>query len=337
MRILRILFIRVVSFATILLLILAAAHAGCIYPEKLAHGLEQADVTYYSGDQDAGGLAHIHYWTIDATTLSGREQMKATRIQANWLHSTLFQPNQVIPGYEATGVLDVQGRRQWITLKLPDDWNGRLVVCGTPGLRNEYANEATLVPWLLESGYAVISGNKGLESSWISMLSGAHPSQHWGQMMHDLARWARGRLVATTYRRVPRISAVGFSNGGYQVRRALEIDNNRPWWRRLFHGGLDWSGTYFADIRVLDTNYDSYQYVPGYESWRGVGYHNLISYVYRAELLGHDMDQAKAYSCFSDPDTPDAYPPLYNWLETAVDGGWTPESVRFALVNANTG
>jgi hypothetical protein len=204
---------------------------------------------------------------------------------------------------------------------------------------------------------------------------------------------------------------VGLSNGGYQVRRALEIDNDRPLWCRLFHGGLDWSGTYFADRIVLDTNndgevtvgeyaaattlishpdaacltmgwayasdtlttpeqysqfprypdariamlaagyneksdifwgfyntnFDRYQYVSGLEPWRGVGYHNLISYVYRAELLGHDMAQAEAYSCFSNPDYPDQHPPLYNWLKTAVDGGWTPEGVQYALANANTG
>lgn len=388
---------------------MTAAHA-CTYPERLARGLEQADVVYYSGDGVAGGLAHINYWTIDPATLPEREQQKVARIKANQLHSSLFQPYQIISGHEVTGILDVQGRRQWISLKLPDDWNGKLVVLGTPGLRNEFANEAIFVPWLLELGYAVIAGNKGLESSWVSMLSGTHPSQHWGQMMHDLARWARIRLIASTYRWVHRIYAAGLSNGGYQVRRALEIDNARSRWRRLFHGGLDWSGTYFADEKVLDTNkngevsleeyaaattlishtdtacqamgwayspdtlttpeeyaksprypdahkamlgagynalsdifwgfyntnYDAYKAIPGFAAWQGVGYHNLISYVYRAELLGHDAAQAQAYSCFYDPGQPDQHPPLYDWLETVADGGWTPESVEYALANANT-
>ncbi|MBT8340639.1 MAG: tannase/feruloyl esterase family alpha/beta hydrolase [Desulfatitalea sp.] len=400
--------ISVIGFSAVFLFGVAAAHA-CRHPQRLSRGLDQADVVYYPVHGDAGGLAHINYWTMDPATLAEREQLKARRIRSNPLHSSLFHPHQVISGYEATGILNVQGRRQWITLKLPDDWNGKLVVCGTPGLGNEYANETILAPWLLASGYAVVSGNKGLESSWVSMLSGTHPTRHWGRMMHDMAKWARYRLTVATYRRVKRIYAAGLSNGGYQVRRALEIDNSLPRWRRVFHGGLDWSGTYFPDARVLDanrdgtvdikeyhaartlvghmdvacrtmkwaydpetlttpaqyaetprypdahgpmtaagfnsasdifwgyynTNYDNYK-DQGLPQWRGVGYFNLISHVYRAELLGHDLEQSAAYSCFHDPNRPEAPPALYQWLENARYGGWTAESIQWALANANT-
>lgn len=383
---------------------------ACEHPDRLGRGLEEPDVVYYPGDGPAGGLAHIHYWTIDPETLTGRERQKAQKIQPNRLHSALFQPTQVIPGHEATGILDRDGRRQWITLKLPDRWNGRLVVCGTPGLRNEYANEAIFIPWLLEQGYAVISGNKGLESSWVSMLTGTHPSQHWGRMMQDMARWARIRLFTATWRWPRKVYAVGLSNGGYQTRRALEIDAELPFWKRIFDGGMDWSGTYFADARVLDTNEDgevdvaeyfsantllghmdsatltmgwayspdtlttpaqyamtprypaarydmeeagfnpesdifwgyyntNYDFYKGYglPQWQGVGYANLTSYVYRAELLGHDMAGSAAYSCFYDPAKPGQRPPLYEWLENADQGGWTRESIEWALANANTG
>ncbi|NNG01262.1 MAG: tannase/feruloyl esterase family alpha/beta hydrolase [Desulfobacteraceae bacterium] len=383
---------------------------ACKNPNHLVRGLMESDVIYYSGDDESGGLAHINYWTIDPNTLPDREKQKARRIQANRLHSTLYQPHQVISGYESTGILDVEGRKQWITLKLPDHWNGKLVVCGTPGLRNEYANEAMLVPWLLADGYAVVSGNKGLDGGMATMLSGTHPSRHWGRMMHDMARWAKHRLIRATHRWVHRVYAVGLSNGGYQVRRALEIDNDHPRRHRMFHGGLDWSGTYFADRKTLDTdrdgevsmeeyaaadtlvkhmdtatlnmgwayspdtlttpaqyeqyprypsvrpvmqdvgfndnsdifwgfyntNYDAYKNVPGYEHWKGVGYQNLISYVYRAELLGDDAVESAVYSCFADPGQPDLRPPLYDWLEYAVDGGWTDEGVASALANANT-
>jgi hypothetical protein len=377
--------------------------------DRLMQGLEEPDVTYYSGYGQAGGLAHIRYWNIDPTTLSDREKQKAQRIQANHLHSSLFQPTQVIPGHEVSGILNRNNRRQWITLKLPDGWNGDLVVCGTPGLRNEYANEAIFVPWLLKRGYAVISGNKGLDSSWVSMLSGTHPTQHWGRMMHDMARWAKIRLLITTWRWPHRTYAVGLSNGGYQVRRALEIDAKSPRRRRHFDGGLDWSGTYFPDARTLDANHDGtvdlseygasktlvghmdtatlamgwayaddtlttptqYAMTPrfpqahadmetaGFNSasdifwgyyntnydefkdhgllqWRGVGYANLTSFVYRAELLGHGMSQSAAYSCFSDPANPGEPPPIYGWLEDANNGGWTQESIHWALRNANT-
>lgn len=379
-------------------------------PNILGHGLEEADVIYYPGDGPAGGLAHVDYWTIDDTSmLSDREKLKVDRIKANQLHSALFQPYQVVAGYEAHGILDVEGRRQWVTFKLPDQWNRKLIVCGTPGLRNEYANEATFAPWLLEMGYAVVSGNKGLDSSWVNMLSGTHPSQHWGRMMHDLARWAKYRIILATHRRVKRVYAVGLSNGGYQVRRALELDNCRPRRRRMFDGGLDWSGTYFAPKEILDrdkdgevsvqeyasaktlvshmdtacltmgwaydddtlttpeqyrldprypaarkamleagfnhgsdifwgfynTNYDVYKDL-NLPQWQGVGYFNLVSYVYRADLLGHDSAQSAAYSCFYDPDQEGQRPPLYDWLKNAVDGGWTEEGVQYALANGNT-
>lgn len=379
------------------------------YPEWLSLGLEEPFVMYYSGEGEAGGLAHINYWSIDPETLPEREKLKAQRIQLNRLHSNLFQPTQVVSGYEATGILERNGRRQWITLKLPDEWNGNLVVCGTPSTRNEYANEAIFTPWLLEAGYAVISGNKGLDSGWVSLFSGTHPSQHWGQMMHDMAKWARMRLLISTWRWPQRIYAVGLSNGGYQVRRALEIDKQHRRWRRIFDGGLDWSGTYFADARVLDTDRDGtvsvseyysakslvghmdvasltmgWAYTPGtlttpeeyaetprfpaaqddmiaagfntesdifwgyyninsdyykdygLPQWQGVGYYNLSAYIFRADLLGHDLQQSAGYSCFYDPAKPNDPPPLYDWLQNAVNGGWTEESVQWALANANT-
>jgi hypothetical protein len=50
--------------------------------------------------------------------------------------------------------------------------------------------------------------------------------------------------------------AMGLSNGGYQVRRALEIDHKRvlKGRKRLFDGGVDWSGAYWPDARVMDAD-----------------------------------------------------------------------------------
>jgi hypothetical protein len=228
-------------------------------------------------------------------------------------------------------------------------------------------------------------------------------------MMHDMAHWAKIRLLIATWRQPQRTYAVGLSNGGYQVRRALEMDAKAPPRRRNFDGGLDWSGTYFPDTRILDadrdgtvdlseyanaetlvghmdtatltmgwayaddtlttpdqyvktprypkahadmeaagfnsasdifwgyynTNYDMFKGL-GLPQWQGVGYANLTSYLYRAELLGHGMSESAAYSCFYDPANPDKPPPIYEWLENASNSGWTPESIQWALLNANT-
>jgi hypothetical protein len=83
-----------------------------------------------------------------------------------------------------------------------------------------------------------------------------------------------------------------------------------------------------------NTNYDVYKDY-GLPQWQGVGYFNLVSYVYRAELFGHDLVQSAGYSCFYDVDNP-GRPPLYDWLNTVDQGGWTRESIHWALANANT-
>jgi hypothetical protein len=232
-------------------------------------------------------------------------------------------------------------------------------------------------------------------------------------MMIDLAEVARELLLEQTGHRPSLTYAMGLSNGGYQTRRALEIDHERA--RRgdirLFDGGVDWSGPYWPDRRILSANcggkvsvreyaaadslvgsidratlamgwcysqdtlatpkeyaksprfptayipmvgtgfspesalcwgfyntaFDGFQTVPGFECFRGVGFYNLISHAYRADLRGDDKAASTMYSCYWDPNHADLQPPLYGWLRNAENGGWDEKSVRFALENANTG
>jgi hypothetical protein len=408
-----------VSFLASLLLFSPMLFAGG--PHKCHHeikGLTEMYIHAYAGGDD-GGLAHITYWGIGAgdpyfDNLPPEEQAKAGKINANVIHADAFQPtNAGIAGTEVTGLLKRGRRVQRITFRLPVEWNGKLVVGGTPGLRNEYANEAALVPWLLEAGYAYIAGDKGIPGGAGDMISGRHPTQYWGDMMIDLALLGQSLLRKLDGKKPDLTYAMGLSNGGYQTRRALEIDHKRvlKGRTRLFDGGVDWSGAYWPDARVMDadgngrvsvyeyaaadtlvgsidkgtlamgwfyssdtlategeynlnppfpgaylpmvnagfspesalywgyydTNFDGFQYVPGFEIFRGVGYYNLVSYVYRADLRGDDAVTSAAYSCYSDPANPDTPPPIYDWLSGAENGGWNRESVRYALKNANTG
>ncbi len=383
------------------------------------HGLTKINVHDYAGGED-GGLAHVTYWGLPAADpgyfemLPPGEQAKVLKINVNPIHAKVFDPtNTDITGMEVTGLLKRDRRAQRITFRLPDGWNGKLVVAGTPGLRNEYANEAVWVPWLLEQGFACIAGDKGIPGGAADMISGKHPTQHWGSMMIDLADWATRYIKQATGVWPTRTYAVGLSNGGYQTRRALEIDHRRVGRgkHRLFDGGVDWSGAYWPDRRVMDadgsgkvsvqayaavdslvgtidkgtlamgwfyapdtlstlteyaknprfpaayhpmveagfspesalfwgyynTNFDPLQHVPGFEAFRGTGYYNLISYVYRADLRGDDGVTSAAYSCYSDPDNPDEPPPIYEWLANAPNGGWNEAAVRYALKNANSG
>src|SRR5437868_4133095 len=47
-------------------------------------------------------------------------------------------------------------------LRLPADWNGRLVVAGASGTRSEYNGDFAWSDYVLQEGYAYASQNKGV-------------------------------------------------------------------------------------------------------------------------------------------------------------------------------
>lgn len=46
-------------------------------------------------------------------------------------------------------------------LRIPDDWNGGLVVTGAPGTRSEYASDFLISDSVVAQGYAYVSTDKG--------------------------------------------------------------------------------------------------------------------------------------------------------------------------------
>lgn len=390
--------------------------------DALQLGLDGAARVDYVGGGD-GGIEHSTYWAIVKDSdpyqaLPPAEQKKVDAMKASVLHSAKRVPTSETPGVEVTGALTVQDdqlvRTQELVLAVPSDYNGRLVVLGTPGTRDQWSSHGVLLAWLVSRGYAVVVGNKGMTNGGVdgnaTMFNKQHPSRHWGAMLLDLGQWAGARLTAAYGEAPVAVYAAGLSNGGYQVRRALELDRLRVLQGEpaLFAGGLDWSGVYWPDARVLDEDADQvvtpaelaagdhlirtneaaaltmrWAYDPqtqtkpaefakippypdaqlgmqaagfdpasapiwgayntafdylksfGLPQFKGVGYYNFTGYVFRAELMGHDANEAAAYSCYTGMnDTP---PPQYAWLAAAVDGGFTPEHVPWALANATTG
>ena len=150
-------------------------------------------------------------------------------------------------------------------LRLPDSWNGSLVVAGASGTRSEFNGDWAWSDYVLEKGYAYASQNKGilnlkllfpppsatpvtplscrlnpLSPVWVEFYDNAlnKPFTEWQTRILQAARTAREGLKAQ-YNRYPRHTyAVGTSNGGYQVRRAVEEAPD------LFDGGVDWEGTF---------------------------------------------------------------------------------------------
>ncbi|WP_285752312.1 3-hydroxybutyrate oligomer hydrolase family protein [Lentzea sp. NBRC 105346] len=120
-------------------------------------------------------------------------------------------------------------------LRLPDRWNGGLVVTGSPGVREQYANDRAIGDWVLARGYAFAATDKG--NTGVRFYRDGAAIEEWNRRLTQLTIAAKA-VVAQRYGRPPhRTIATGLSNGGYLVRWQLE---NRPW---LYDGGVDWEGT----------------------------------------------------------------------------------------------
>ncbi|WP_435866145.1 tannase/feruloyl esterase family alpha/beta hydrolase [Streptomyces xinghaiensis] len=123
-------------------------------------------------------------------------------------------------------------------IRLPERWNGGLVVTGAPGLRKQYSLDPLISDWVIDRGYAFASTDKG-NSGPDFYTDGVRPGDavaEWNDRTTELTRAAR-TVVKQAYGRAPRRTYMtGISNGGYLTRWQLE---NHP---GLYDAGLDWEG-----------------------------------------------------------------------------------------------
>ncbi|MFI5712856.1 tannase/feruloyl esterase family alpha/beta hydrolase [Kribbella sp. NPDC051620] len=166
---------------------------------------------------------------------------------AGLTHAGLPQQSGV-PGVQVDGYFPDSSRTNtnhgWnhdsqFVIRLPDDWNGGLVVAGSPGVRAQYANDRAISDWVLAKGYAYAATDKG--NTGVNFFTdGVRPGEaivEWNQRTTQLTLAARA-VVAQHYGRGPReVVAAGISNGGYLVRWQLE---NHP---ELYTRGVDLEGT----------------------------------------------------------------------------------------------
>lgn len=189
---------------------------------------------------------------------------------------------KVVPGLQLDGRIasDPTGQARFL-LRLPKDWNGRLVVAGASGTRSEFNGDFSWSDYVLQKGYAYASQNKGVlnlqlstaadplgcrlnpvSATYVNFYDNGPGQQftRWTEYMLKAARLARQGVVSN-YGRMPRFTyAVGTSNGGYQVRRAMETAPE------LFDGGVDWEGTFvdahapnlLTDLPAAVLNYGDY-------------------------------------------------------------------------------
>ena len=167
---------------------------------------------------------------------------------------------RTIPGVQINARIasDPQGQARFL-LRLPNDWNGRLVVAGASGTRSEFNGDFAWSDYVVQKGYAYASQNKGVLNLQLSAAAdplacrlaptvpvfvhfydndAGQDFTRWAEFMIKAAELAREGVRAGYGHHARFTYAVGTSNGGYQVRRAVETAPE------LFDGGVDWEGTF---------------------------------------------------------------------------------------------
>ncbi len=158
------------------------------------------------------------------------------------------QVDGYFPDTSTTNPLHGWNHDAQFVIRLPERWNGRLVVAGAPGVRKQYSSDVMVSDRVLAKGYAYASIDKG-NTGVLFFRDGKEPGdamREWHARTTQVARAAQavvrqayGRPAAKTY-------MTGVSNGGYLTRWQLE---NRP---GVFDGGVESEGTLFeADNNLL--------------------------------------------------------------------------------------
>ncbi|MFC8175097.1 tannase/feruloyl esterase family alpha/beta hydrolase [Streptomyces sp. NPDC057325] len=152
-----------------------------------------------------------------------------------------------VPGVQIDGYFPddsrLNGTHGWahdsqFVIRLPDRWNGGLVVTGAPGTRRQYSTDALISDRVLARGFAYASTDKG-NTGPDFFTDGRRPGDavaEWNRRVTELTLAAK-KAVRQRYGRSPGHTYVtGISNAGYLTRWQLE---NQP---ELYDGGVDWEG-----------------------------------------------------------------------------------------------
>jgi pimeloyl-ACP methyl ester carboxylesterase len=197
------------------------------------------------------GAEHQQAFCLDDLTttnlvLTGHTDM------SDWitLHASGTRNPSGVPGIQIDGYFPdtskFNGYYGWnhdaqFVMRFPDNWNGKLVITGAPGVRRQYSLDFLISDWVLARGYAFASTDKG-NSGTSFYRDGVSPGDavaEWHRRVTELTIAAKD-AVQQRYGRSPDFTYItGISNGGYLTRYALE---NHP---ELYDGGVDWEGTLF--------------------------------------------------------------------------------------------
>lgn len=174
-------------------------------------------------------------------------------------------PKQSVPGYQITGMYEDAK----FVIRIPENWNGKLIVAASPGIREETAADTLFSDFAVTqfdangNSYAYACTDKGIYGELIPDYASGQTSvktslrsatiythrpkpgdpafndspREWGYRMRQLTIGAK-EAIAKLKGKVPERSyLMGCSNGGYVVRWSLEHNEDNLW-----DGGVDWEG-----------------------------------------------------------------------------------------------
>lgn len=228
----RSMFVRATILALLTTLTPAVAGATTACADLHVPTAEHQEVSCLTELTTAGTVASGHTVTADWTGLTQASLPQPVGVPG-------IQIDGYFPDTSTSNTNHGWNHDAQFVLRLPDRWNGGLVVSGSPGNRRQYANDRAIADFVLARGYAFAATDKG-NTGLTFYQDGRRPGDavaEWNRRVTQLTVAAK-LVVAQRYGHLPkRTLAAGISNGGYLVRWQLE---NRPW---LYDGGIDWEGT----------------------------------------------------------------------------------------------
>jgi hypothetical protein len=206
--------------------LLTAAPASADKPQS-GHCARQAKVRVPGAEQQK--VSCLDDLTTAGTTKTGHTN------PGDWagLHAPGTTNPTGIPGLQVDGYFPdtstTNTNNGWkhdsqFVLRIPDDWNGGLVVSGAPGVRAQYANDLIFSDWALGKGFAFASTDKG-NTGAAFYRDGSTPGgsiREWNSRVTELTLASKRVLTQVKAKAPRRTYMAGISNGGYLTRWQLE-------------------------------------------------------------------------------------------------------------------
>jgi len=153
---------------------------------------------------------------------------------------------KAVPGLQITGGMADDKDARWV-MRLPQDWNGKLVVGVSGGTRSEFMGDFIFSDFVVQRGYAYVSSNKGTLNFFFTaptdavgcrltppthpVLTGLRVHFYLGEQKDTIVEWFRrtrevtalAKTAAAAYghRAVERTYLFGVSNGGAPPARGV--------------------------------------------------------------------------------------------------------------------